>query len=245
MTENVLTVHEAISEVSRNVGSLAKEGFNQHQNYNFRGIDQLVTAVQPVLNKVGVTITPRVVSHESVDRVAEKIQRWCTVLVEYTITGPAGDNVKVTMVGEANDSADKAMNKALSNAAKYFYFQTFWFGIGGMDDGDFDHVETAPARQQAQSNPQPVRQAPQSTSRPASSSSNGNLATDPQQKKVWAMAHKTLNWDDDRMYQQIEIALGSPVADLALLTKQQASKVIEEFQTYIDNANQPAQLEEF
>ena len=89
-----MTVYQAISEVSRRVGGIAKEGFNSHQNYNFRGIDQLVTAVQPVLNEVGVTIIPRVLSHESVDRQTDKnIQRWCTVEVKYTIVGPNGDEV--------------------------------------------------------------------------------------------------------------------------------------------------------
>lgn len=238
---DTMTVHEAINEVSRRVGGLAKDGFNEHQRYNFRGIDQLITTVQPVLNEVGMTIVPRVISHESVDRpTANNIQRWCTVLMEYTITGPAGDSVKSVIVGEAADVADKAMNKALSNAAKYFYFQTFWFGIGGMDDGDFDHPEATPAPRQSQPAPQATQTSPRSAPKSAprqASSGNGNLATDPQQKKIWAMAHKTLNWDDDKMYQQIEIALGESVADLALLTKPQASRVIEDFQAHIDNAN--------
>lgn len=246
-----MTVYEAISEVSRRVGGIAKEGFNAHQNYNFRGIDQLVTAVQPVLNDVGVTIIPRVITHESVDRQTDKnIQRWCTVEVEYTIVGPGGDSVKSIMVGEAADVADKAMNKALSNAAKYFYFQTFWFGIGGMDDGDFDHPEAAPVQRQApKAAPQQARPQAQSQSRPAGNATAGGGATEPQQKKIWAMAHKTLNWDDVRMFQQIEVVTGKKLPDLASLTKSDASKVIEDFQAVIDNGSQstPAQegFEEF
>jgi len=248
MTDTIMNVHEAINEVSRQVGGLSKDGFNEHQRYSFRGIDQLITTVQPVLNNVGVTIVPKVISYESQDRqTANNIQRWCTVLMKYTITGPAGDTVESVIVGEAADVADKAMNKALSNAAKYFYFQTFWFGIGGMDEGDLDHPEAAPVQRQApQGNPQPARQAPQNNSRPATSgSSSGNAVTEPQRKKIWAMAHKSLDWDDDKMYQQIEITLGTPVTPLEMLTKSQASKVIEDFQSHIDNASQPAQLEEF
>jgi len=232
MTDTI-NVHEAITEVSRRIGSLAKEGYNSHQQYNFRGIDQLVTAVQPVLNELGVTITPNVCEHRSEDRVTDRnIQRWCTVIVDYTITGPAQYAINVRMVGEACDTADKAMNKALSNAAKYFYFQTFWFGVGGMDDGDFDHIESAP-RQQAR-----PAQAPTQTR--AAAPSNGddpNASSEKQQRMIWAMAHKTLGWEDPMMYQQIEIALGTNVPDLKMLSKRQASSVIEAFQAQIDGAS--------
>jgi hypothetical protein len=51
------------------------------------------------------------------------------------------------------------------------------------------------------------------------------------------MAHKTLNWDDSQMYQQIELAIDRSIADLALLTKSEASKVIEDFQTAIDRSS--------
>ena len=230
---DTMTVHQAINEVSKRVGGISKDGFNQHQNYNFRGIDQLVTAVQPVLNEVGLTIVPKVMEYHSEDRQTERnVQRWCTVQVKYTLTGPAGDTVEAYMVGEAADVADKAMNKAMSNAAKYFYFQTFWFGIGGMDDGDFDHPEAAPRQSAPQYN-----NAPQASSAPrqASSQSSGALATEPQRKKIWAMAHKTLNWDDLRMMQQVQLATGDDtVMDLESLSKAQASKVIEDFQAHID-----------
>ena len=229
MSDTTMTVHQAINEVSKRVGGISKDGFNQHQNYNFRGIDQLVTAVQPVLNAVGLTIVPKVMEYHSEDRQTERnVQRWCTVQVKYTITGPAGDTVEAYMVGEAADVADKAMNKAMSNAAKYFYFQTFWFGIGGMDDGDYDHPERSVSSQQ--------NNAPQASSAPrqASSQSSGSLATEPQRKKIWAMAHKTLNWDDMRMFQQIELATGTTYGKLEEMSKADASKVIEDFQAHID-----------
>ena len=248
-----MTVYEAITEVSKTIGSLAKEGFNEHQRYSFRGIDQLVTAVQPVLNEVGVNIIPQVLSHHSEDRITDKnIQRWCTVEVKYTIVGPAGDSVNAIMVGEATDTSDKAMNKAMSNAAKYFYFQTFWFGIGGMDDGDLDHIEGGAPQSAPRSAPQAAPQAtprPQPQSRPAGNATAGGGATEPQQKKIWAMAHKTLNWDDVRMFQQIEVATGQKMPDLASLTKSDASKVIEYFQSAIDNGTanevEPQVFEEF
>jgi len=229
-----MNIYQAINEVSRRVGGISKDGYNQHQNYNFRGIDQLVTAVQPILNEVGLTITPNVLTHTSEDRPTERnVQRWCTVKVKYTLTGPAGDQIETYMVGEAADTADKAMNKALSNAAKYFYFQTFWFGIGGMDDGDFDH----PTAERSQPAPQASGSAPSAPSaspQRAGAASPANAASEPQRKKIWAMAHKTLNWDDPAMFQQIQLVTDRLVPDLEDLSKAEASKVIEAFQKQID-----------
>ena len=235
MSNETMTVYEAINEVSRRVGSLAKEGFNSHQKYNFRGIDQLVTAVQPILNEVGLVILPRVISFNSVDRQTDKnTQRWCTVEVRYTLFGPNGDHVDTIMVGEAADVADKAMNKALSNAAKYFYFQTFWFGVGGMDDGDFDHPV---ANNVPQPQPQPRSQQQATSSRPSAGAATvGGDVTEPQRKKIWAMAHKSLNWDDAKMIQQIQIATGQDnIMAIEQLSKAQASRVIEDFQNHIDS----------
>ena len=134
-TENPTpTVYQAILAVAKQIGVLQKDGYNQNQNYKFLGIDQITDALQPALIEHGVTIIPRVVQYESQDREwKEKIARFCTVLVEYTITGPAGDSVKAVVVGEANDSLDKAMNKALASAAKYFLKQTFWLATGDPD----------------------------------------------------------------------------------------------------------------
>ena len=47
------TVHEALSKVMGEVQSVRKDGRNQAQKFNFRGIDSVVNAVGPALRKHG------------------------------------------------------------------------------------------------------------------------------------------------------------------------------------------------
>ena len=232
------TVHESILSIMAEVGAIGKDGHNTSQNYKFRGIDTIVAAIQPALINHGVTIVPRILSHtsenrEGINRDGHKtLARFCTVEVQYRIPGPNGDYVDAVMVGEANDSADKAMNKALSAAAKYFYNQTFWLPVQ-VDDGDADHFEqnsyrkTAPAQQGSNSLAGKVASA---AGRPAPASptgSSGGGVSDKQCKAIWAISHRGLNWDDARMFQEIELVCGVHIGALEDLSMQQARSVID------------------
>jgi len=237
--ETMPTVNEAIISIMQEVGAIGKDGHNTSQNYKFRGIDTIVAAIQPALINNGVTIIPRILSsksenREGVNRDGHKtLARFCTVEIQYRITGPAGDYVDAVMVGEANDSADKAMNKALSAAAKYFYNQTFWLPVA-VDDGDADHFEqnswSRPASPQPQAGNSLAGKVASAAGRPASApapKSAGGGISEKQARMVWAVSHKGLGWDDDRMFQEIELVCGVTVGAIEDLTSSQARILID------------------
>ena len=58
--ENQLSIAQALSEVMKAVGGIAKKDRNQSQGFNFRGIDSVVNAVSPQLQKFGVVVVPSV-----------------------------------------------------------------------------------------------------------------------------------------------------------------------------------------
>ncbi len=119
--ENIQTmsIAQALSEVMKAVGGIAKKDRNQAQGFNFRGIDSVVNAVSPALQKFGVVVVPSVEDY-SYDTVEIGRNRTAMghvkVKVTYTFIGPNADAIKTTVVGEAMDSGDKATAKAMSVA---------------------------------------------------------------------------------------------------------------------------------
>ena len=117
--ENQLSIAQALSEVMKAVGGIAKKDRNQSQGFNFRGIDSVVNAVSPQLQKFGVVVVPAV---EDYEYATVEIGRNRTAMghvrvrVRYTFIGPKGDAISATVVGEAMDSGDKATAKAMSVA---------------------------------------------------------------------------------------------------------------------------------
>ena len=62
---------------------------------------------------------------------------------------PDGSNVSGTLIGEGMDSGDKASNKAMSIAMKYFCFQTFMIPTEEMKDPDAEVHDNVLPRQDA------------------------------------------------------------------------------------------------
>ena len=116
-----MKVHEAIAAVMGDVQAVAKRDRNTHQNFNFRGIDAVMNAVAPALRKHGVVVLPNVESwtFEPVE-VGQKrsLMGHALVHVTYTFVGPEGDHVTCSVLGEAMDSGDKAVPKAMSVALR-------------------------------------------------------------------------------------------------------------------------------
>jgi hypothetical protein len=114
-----LPIAQALNEVMKAVGGIAKKDRNQAQGFNFRGIDSVVNAVSPQLQKFGVVVVPTVEDY-SYDTVEIGRNRTAMghvkVKVTYTFIGASGDAIKTTVVGEAMDSGDKATAKAMSVA---------------------------------------------------------------------------------------------------------------------------------
>jgi hypothetical protein len=125
--ENKLPIAQALSEIMKAVGAIAKKDKNTAQGFNFRGIDSVVNAVSPALQKFGVVIVPSV---EEYDYQTVEIGRNRTAMghvrvkVTYTFIGANGDAIKATVVGEAMDSGDKATAKAMSVAFRTALLQS-------------------------------------------------------------------------------------------------------------------------
>lgn len=121
-------IYTAIVEIMDDIKSIGKDRYNKMQSYSFRGIDDVYNALQPALIKHKVFCVPTVRSVKREDGVSAKGTplKYTVVDVDYEFTSAEDcSSVKISMSGEAMDSGDKSLNKALSAAYKYACFQLF------------------------------------------------------------------------------------------------------------------------
>lgn len=149
---NTPKVFAAIAAVMQEIGAsgISKGRNNQQQGYAFRGIDDVLNELSPVLAKHKLCVLPRMVSREVVERQTRNGGALFNVTVEAEfdlVCAEDGSLHTIRTYGEAMDSADKATNKAMSAAYKYAAIQAFCIPTEGDNDADATTHEVAPRQQ--------------------------------------------------------------------------------------------------
>lgn len=139
------TIFKALSAVQSDLSKvgISKNQKNTHQGYKFRGIDDVLNTLAPILAKHGVLIIPNVLSKEIKTSNTRNggIASHVIVEVGFVLYDQEGDSICHTAYGEALDTSDKAVNKAMTAAYKYFLFQAFCIPIDGVEDADAQQLE--------------------------------------------------------------------------------------------------------
>lgn len=137
------SIYKKMSDVMKEIGSVAKNQNNQSQGFKFRGIDQFVNALYPALTNNGVFMAPRCVSERTEIREVVRsngksgVDKHVSIQMEYDFFAEDGSKVTVGPIpAEGLDTGDKATNKALSAALKYALIQTFSIPTVDMAEGD-------------------------------------------------------------------------------------------------------------
>lgn len=99
------------------IGAIGKDGTNDFQKYKFRGISQVVDALQPMLVKHGVIMIPQY-SGLQLHTQDKGYTATCNLQLGF-ISVEDGTNMFFASVGQGADSGDKAANKAMTAAFKY------------------------------------------------------------------------------------------------------------------------------
>jgi len=139
-------IYAAFSAAMEEVQAVRKEGFNDSQRYNFRGIDQVVNAVGPIFRKHHIIPVPYhcAASYRDVLTSTGKPTREVTVAATYRFYGPAGDYIEAVVPGESLDSGDKGTAKAMSVAYRIVLLQSLCIPTDDKDP-DQDSYERAAA----------------------------------------------------------------------------------------------------
>lgn len=145
MTE-ALNIYAVMSAAMEEVQAVRKEGFNDTQRYNFRGIDQVVNAVGPIFRKHKIIPVPYACTAQYRDVLTStgKPSREVTVGATYRFYGPAGDFIEATVPGESMDSGDKGTPKAMSVAYRIVLLQMLCIPTDEPDPDSQSYERAAP-----------------------------------------------------------------------------------------------------
>lgn len=136
-------IFETINAVMEEIGAVGKNSRNEKQNYMYRGVDDVMNALNPAFIKHKLFMVPEVVSQKREERQTAngKNTIYSVLSVKYTFYAEDGSSIYTIVPGEGMDSGDKASNKAMSSAFKYACFQVFCIPTEEMQDPD---AETPP-----------------------------------------------------------------------------------------------------
>ena len=146
-------IYPALIKANKAIGAIAKNNASQQQHFLFRGVDDVYNELHPILAECGIVIVPEVVSYDVSEGRSTKgsVIFYTRATIRHHFTAEDGSHVTTTVVGEAMDSGDKGMNKAMSIALKYALFQIFTIPTKEDKDPDATSYEIVP--QEAQTAP--------------------------------------------------------------------------------------------
>lgn len=177
----MMNIYQSITKIMEEVPSIGKTQRNKTQGFMYRGIDDVMNALQPLLAKNKVFIVPEILEQTREERTTSKggnlIYSICKI--KYKFYAEDGSSVEAITIGEGMDSGDKATNKAMAIAMKYALFQVFCIPTDEMKDSDSETPE-------------------QSTKK---SSVTDNKISEADAKKVEAMM-KEMGWNVEELLQK-------------------------------------------
>ena len=135
-----MNIFESINKAMADIGAIGKTSKNTQQGFMFRGIDQVMNTMKPLLAKYGVFAVPEVVETQRSERTTKSGGNLIYTIhkIKYHFVASDGSEVCATVVGEGMDSADKSSNKAMAVAFKYACFQVFCIPTEEMAKDDPD-----------------------------------------------------------------------------------------------------------
>lgn len=140
------TIHQRMAAVMDGVTAIGKSAKNVDSGYAARSIDDVLDVMHSILAKEGVFVLPNVEEVEYIDREVttnrgqKKTVVDARIRIRYDFVAPDGSSVSMTVASEGRDYADKATNKASSNAFKYGLLHAFLIPVS-TPDADTETIE--------------------------------------------------------------------------------------------------------
>ena len=139
-----LSLFGKLSEVMGLVERVPKTGHNKFHGYDYATEADITSAVRSAMASRKLIMVPNVQQSEWSEVVtgAGKKERLCTLTVRFDVhDGESGESLSFVVLGQGQDSGDKATYKAMTGATKYALLKLFL-----IPTGDDPENEDAPAK---------------------------------------------------------------------------------------------------
>ena len=140
-----MNIYESIGAIMAECGPISKDKKNVQQGFNYRGVDDVMNTLQPLMAKYKVFVAPAVLECQREERNTKNggALLYSICKIRYTFYAEDGSSISAVVLGEGMDSGDKASNKAMAVAFKYACFQVFCIPTEEMKDPDAESHEVA------------------------------------------------------------------------------------------------------
>ena len=127
-----------MTSILKETKAITKSEKNQQQGFKFRGIDNVMNELHELFAKNDVFILQEVQGFTTENRPTKSggTNTFTRATIKFRYMTTDGSFVETVNVGEAMDSGDKGMNKAMSIALKYSLLQMFLIPTEEQKDPD-------------------------------------------------------------------------------------------------------------
>lgn len=131
-------IYEKMAKILQETKAISKSEKNQQQGFKFRGIDNVMNELHESFSKNEVFVLQEVIDFTTNDRPTKSggVNTFTRARIKFKYITIDGSFVETINVGEAMDSGDKGMNKAMSIALKYSLLQMFLIPTEEQKDPD-------------------------------------------------------------------------------------------------------------
>ena len=134
----MMNIYQSMTKIMEEVPAIGKEQTNTTQHFKYRGIDDVMNAIQPLFAKYKVFPVPELLEQKREERIGSKggtlIYSVCKI--KYKFFAEDGTFVEAIVIGEGMDSGDKSSNKAMAAAMKYAICQILCIPTKDIEDPD-------------------------------------------------------------------------------------------------------------
>lgn len=123
-----VTLAAKMAAIMGDLPTMIKNGQNVQQKYQYVTAEDVKAAIRPLLKKHKVALFAEMVEVQRESNINKNSNTVITVLAKMRFTlvcADSGETKQCDWYGEANDFADKAVNKAATAAEKYWLMNTF------------------------------------------------------------------------------------------------------------------------
>lgn len=139
-----MTIYQRLALIVAELPAIGKGQRNAQQDFMYRGHDDVMNELNPLLSKYGVFFVPNVIERVTAQRETQagRVMYEVNLHVRYTFYGLLGDKVIASAWGEGTDSGDKSTNKAMTMALKNVLAQTF--AVSTQEQSELDTDRSSP-----------------------------------------------------------------------------------------------------